>query len=237
MEKFRFTQSKLKITTLFIVGIGAVGLASWYAYQHIYSHRTNRLTVASLASANQIGTTSTVATASSQQQSDTANWLTYKSPVGNFSFNYPSTWSVSGNTIPSGNGYYINILSASANASRPLENDFTMEFFVGSNPDSTSPPTRIPYGTTQKLSNGVNVWTASLANSKGARPSSVCPEMQLINANATHLSYALSNGQYLALNGGYCESRNDVPTASYDQQLTSENWKTALAIISSLQFK
>jgi hypothetical protein len=236
VKKFRLTQSKSKITMLFIVGIGVACVASWYTYQRVYSHRTTLLT---LASANQgSGTNSTVATASSQQQSNTtANWLTYKSPVGNFSFNYPTTWSVSGNNIPGGNGYYINILPVSANASQHSDNDFTMEFFVGSNPDSTSPPTRIPYGTTQKLSNGVNVWTASLANSTGARPSSVCPEMQLINVNATHLSYALSNGQYLALKGGYCENQKDAPTANYNQQLVSNNWQVALSIIKSLQFK
>jgi len=231
-----FTQSKLKITVLLIVGIGVAGLASWFTYQRVYGHRTTLLTS---ASANQVsGTNSTLATASSQQQTNTtANWLTYKSPVGSFSFNYPSTWSVSGNPIPSGNGYYINILPISANTPQPLNNDFTMEFFVGSNPDSTSPPTRIPYGHTQKFSNGVNVWTASLANSTGARPSSVCPEMQLINANATHLSYALSNGQYLALKGGYCENLKDAPTADYNHQLSGQNWQLALDIIKSLQFK
>ena len=235
MKKFRFTQSKLKVTVLFIVGIGVAGIASWYAYQHVYGHRTSQL---SLATTNQLGAKSTDVTASSQQPSGApANWPTYKSPVGNFSFNYPNTWSVSGNPVPGGNGYYINILPVSANASQHSDNDFTMEFFVGRNPDSTSPPTRIPYGTTQKLSNGVSVWTASAANSKGARPSSDCPELQLINANATHLGYALSNGQYLALKGGYCENLKDAPTANYNAQLASENWQVALAIIKSLQFK
>jgi len=241
VKKFRFTQSKLKITVLFIVGIGAAGLVSLYAYQRVYDHRT---TLVNLAAANQSGTNSTDITASSQQSSSApANWLTYKSPVGNFSFNYPNTWSVSGNPVPGENNgyyrneYYINILPVSANASQHSDNDFTMEFFVDNNPDSASPPTRIPYGTTQKLSNGVNVWTASLANSKGARPSSDCPELQLINANATHLSYALSDGQYLALKGGYCENLKDAPTANYDQQLSSNNWQVALGIIKSLQFK
>ena len=83
----------------------------------------------------------------------------------------------------------------------------------------------------------MSVWTASAANSKGARPSSDCPELQLINANATHLGYALSNGQYLALKGGYCENLKDAPTANYNAQLASENWQVALAIIKSLQFK
>ncbi len=235
MRKFRFTQPKLKITVLFIVGIGVAGLGSWYVFQRAYDHRTSQLSV---AATNQPGTASTGVAASSQQSSGApANWLSYKSPVGNFSFSYPDTWSVSGNAIPDENGYYINILPVSANASQHSDNDFTMEFFVVSNPDSTSPPMRIPYGTTQKLSNGVNVWTASVANSKGGRPSSDCPELQLINANASHLSYALSNGQFLELKGGYCESFKDAPTANYNAQLAGENWQTALAIIKSLQFK
>lgn len=164
-------------------------------------------------------------------------WRTYNSSVGKFSFKYPQNWSVDAPDYSSTGVYVINIRTVGPTTSRPETDDFNMSLNVEDNPDSASPPTRIPYGSVQELSKQIHVWVSDLASAAAARPPSYCPEMELVNTQKTHMSLVLRDGRYLTLRGGYCELLNDKPTASYDQQLKSDDWLTALAIVKSIAFQ
>src|SRR5437868_2974970 len=77
-------------------------------------------------------------------------------------------------------------------------NALSMSFLIAGNPDVNGPPSVIPNGTTQKLTNGINLWTptgTTATHPTNTTGQTVCPVLQIVNANKTHLSYALSNGK------------------------------------------
>ncbi len=163
----------------------------------------------------------------------TSSTQTYTSSAGNFTFQYPSGWTVTANGTGSDE---IEIQPTTSQAS--TSNALRLMMWVGKDPDPSYQPKVIPDGSVQQLSNGINLWISSSTNaSRTVGSNSVpCPVMQIVNASKTHFSYALSNGQYLSLEGSYCMGEQDTPTNAYQQQLSSQDWQTAETIISSIQF-
>ena len=164
-----------------------------------------------------------------------AQQLTYTSTAGGFSFTYPSDWKVTEG--PAGVDDEVVIVPSDASVSPA--NQFLMTLLVAGNPDVSDPPTAIPNGTVHKLSNGINLWvttTASATRPSASAGRTICPELEITNANETHFSYALPNGQNLALIAGYCQGQNSTASLTYQQQLVNQDWQTAAAIIQSLQF-
>lgn len=160
---------------------------------------------------------------------------TYTSTIGGFSFTYPSDWKVAEGPA----GVDDQILIAPSSAAASAANQFLMTLLVAGNPDVSDPPTAMVNGTAQKLTNGINLWistSASATRAAAAAGRTVCPELEITNADQSHFSYALPNGQNLALIAGYCQGQNSTTSLTYQQQLANQDWQTAVSIIKSIQF-
>lgn len=215
--------------------IAVLGVGGWFVYQH------NRVKVGDAATNN---------TTSNQQPTTTqptSTPTTYTSTAGGFSFTYPAGWKVTEGQVGSGAGVedaiYINAPAEAATtptAGRITNtNRLLMTLWVSPNPDN-SPHGTASDQTIQKLANGINLWTSGASQSTYPTSSAgrtVCPELAIINTDGTHFSYPLSNGNYLSLTAGYCEGQSDTTTLTYQQQLDSANWKAAVGVIQSIQFK
>jgi cytoskeletal protein RodZ len=224
------------IEAVFIVAvIGIMGATGWFVYQH------NRVKPTDAATNN----TTNNQQATTTQPTNTP--ATYTSTAGGFSFTYPAGWKVTEGQVGSGAGtedaIYINTPAQTAtqpNTDRITNTDrLSMTLWITTNPDS-SPHKTAPDQTIQQLANGINLWTPSAAQSVTRTNSTgtiVCPELAIINADRTHFSYALANGQYLTLSAGYCEGQGDTTTLTYQQQLSSQEWQAAIGVMQSIQFK
>jgi len=173
-------------------------------------------------------------TASSEANA-TAGWSTYTSNSGNFSFKYPTNWSATENESgPSQSEIIVQPTAAQASTTNSLR----MTLFVTKTPDASYQPAAAPNGTVQALPNGIDLWTSNSdsASRPTANGTGACPVVEIINSTQTHFSYALSDGQYLSLEGGYCLGQNDTSSQDFQTQLSSSDWNTATEIISSIAF-
>lgn len=237
MEGPRNKQSGFSIVEglLTVLVIGALAGVSLVVYQH------NRVKLSGATGGTQTTTQPTITT------QPTATSATYTSTAGGFSFAYPAGWKVTEQPPVPGvdPDDQISIDAPASTTSQPTTgrvtytDRFLMTLLISSNPD-VSPRGTVSAGTIQKLANGISLWTSS--SDLATRPTSsggstACPELAIVNANGTHFSYALSNGQNLALIAGYCESQGDTSALSYQQQLVSANWQAAIGIMQSIQLK
>ena len=162
---------------------------------------------------------------------------TYTTPVGGFSFSYPTDWTVSEGS----NGAYDQIMLAPASTTASSAADqFMMTLLIAPNPDVAKPPVAMANGTTTRLPNGINLWvstTASALRTAAETDSTTCPELEIANKDQTHLSYPLPNGLNLALMAGYCEGQASTASLTYQQQLAQGDWLTAVSIIKSIQWE
>ena len=207
------------LTILVLVAVGGAGV---YAY-----HRNHK---AKTVSSN-TGSSTTTKNPAPMPVDPYAGWKTYTAAAGGFTLKYPSDWYIAdGGTGPS----YGEITIEPASSQSTTSNAFRMTLRVGANQDASYQPSAASTGTVKQLTNGVNLWTTSESNA--AAGAAVCPVMEIINLDRTHFSYKLADGQYLTLNGGYCQGQRDVNTYTYQQQLASKGWKTAVNILSSIRF-
>ena len=229
------TVALLVLAVLVVAGLAVVGA-------YVYHARNN---------AKSSTSTTAAVSPSGAQQTTTAQSVTpspgmniYTDSDGNFTFAYPAAWTVAGGGTGSSQG--VVYLSHKGASQAPTQghitptNEFNMTMSVVTNPDAAYPIASISDGTVvQKLANGINLWTKSEAKSTHPTNSTgqtVCPRMEILNADSTHFSYALANGKYLTISGGYCETENSVTTLTYQQQLASADWQAAIAIINSIKF-
>ena len=100
-------------------------------------------------------------------------------------------------------------------------------------------PKDVASRTTQKLANGIDLWVAdeSESMSQSTTGQQACPELDIINANQTSLSYALGSGQYLMLQAGYCEGQRATTSLTYQQQLASQDWQGAINVVGSVKIQ
>lgn len=158
---------------------------------------------------------------------------TYTSTMGGFSFAYPVGWTVTEG--PAGVDDAILIVPASAAPS--TANQFLMTLLVADNPDVSDPPTAMGNGTVVKLANGIGVWAATSAFATRLAASTgrtVCPELEITNADQSHFSYALPNGKYLAVIAGFCQGQGSTTSLTYQQQLATEDWQAAISLLNSI---
>lgn len=221
---------------LVVLMIGIVGVVGGLVYQH------NRVKIT--GAAPDTSTTSNQKTTTTSLNTTPA---TYTSTAGGFSYTYPAGWKVTEGQVGSGAGaedaIYINAPAASTSqptAGRVINtNRLSMILWISTNPDS-SPHGTAPDQSIQKLTNGINLWTSGTSQTTsrtGSTGTSVCPELAIINDGRTHFSYALTNGKFLALSASYCQGQSDTTTLPYQAQLDSTDWKAAVGIIQSIQFK
>ena len=210
-----------------IVVLGVVGGASAYVYHH--NHKTK-----AVASKTSTSTPKSTSGSTTPTKPDPyAGWKTYTSTTGNFSFKYPADWYFAAG----GTGSSAGEISLEPTSSQTAtSNAFRMTLNVETNPDTAYQPAAASKGTTQKLANGIQVWTTKDTTSTSPN-TPVCPVMEMMNAANTHFSYPLSGGNYLTLSGGYCQGQRDVTTYTYQQQLASQDWQTGLKVVSSIVVK
>jgi len=221
-----FSTSVILLVVLVVAVLTVTGLV-------VYQHHKPSSTKSSAATGTTQTTTQPTTTTTTQPAQSTTQLATHTSTAGNFTFSYPSNWSVTEGLV----GSQDEITVRSTSATTANTDTFVMTMWVTTNQDATS--VAIKNGTVQKLTNGINLWTIDSTHATSPTNTSgqaVCPEMDIINAAQTHSSYALANGKYLVANGGYCETQRSVATQSYAQQLASSDWQAAVAIIQSIKF-
>lgn len=180
--------------------------------------------------------TTTQAQSISATQPATMAMNTHQAADGSFSFSYPSNWYINDSINTSAAEDQIILEPVGAQSSNA--NAFRMSLWAVLSPDSQ--PGDLSDGTAQKLTNGINLWTSSLARSEvPTSPTSTsmmaCPSMKIVSTDGKHFSYPLRNGKYLILTAGYCQSDKDTTSQTYEQLLTSQNWRTAVSIVQSIQ--
>lgn len=218
-----FGTVEVLIAVAVVAVIGLAGAA-------VYAHHKNAAKPPAKTSAS----SSNAATETTQQPA--ANLTTYSSSYGGFSFQYPTGWKV--NEGQTGLEDEITISPVITTTATPTDL-FTMTMWVTTNPDANFQPSALPNGSLLKLSNGISLWTSDTGHSARTSvtgSSYACPTMEIVNATSTHFSYALANGKYLTLEGGFCEGQGVQVTQTYQQQLASQDWQAAIAIVKSLQF-
>lgn len=220
-----FSTSVIVLAVLVIAVLAVTGLV---VYQH---HKPNNGKNSAATSTTQTSTQPQSTTTTQTQQT-----TTHQAADGSFSFSYPSNWYINDslNTLAAEDQITLQPVSArSSNA-----NAFRMSLSVVTGADAQ--PGYLPDGTVQKLTNGINLWTSSLAHSEvPASPTSTstmaCPSMKIVSTDEKHFSYPLKNGKFLMLTAGYCQSDKDTTTQTYDQLLAGQDWQAAVAVVQSIQ--
>jgi cytoskeletal protein RodZ len=224
-----YSAVEVLLIVLVVVALSATGFV---VYQR---HKSTSAKSNATTSPNQTTSQSQSTTTTQTQQTTAAK--THQAADGSFSFSYPTDWYIneSLNTLAAED----EISLAPVSAQTPNANAFRMILFVVSNPDAQ--PGYLPDGTVQKLTNGINLWTSSLARSQvPASPTSTtmmaCPRIKIVSSDEKHFSYPLKNGKFLMLTAGYCQSDKDTTSQTYDQLLAGQAWQSAVAIIQSIKF-
>ena len=221
------------VILLVVLVIAVLAVSSLALYQrHKPSNDKNSAAATTTRTTSQPQITTTTQT----QQATAITTATHQAADGSFSFSYPSNWYINDSLSSPAAEDEINLGSVSAQSSNA--NAFRMSLSVVTGADAQ--PGYLPDGTVQKLTNGMNLWTSSVARSEvPSSPTSTstmaCPHMKIVSADEKHFSYPLKNGKFLILAGGYCQSDKDTTSQTYDQLLASQNWQAAVAIVQSIK--
>jgi len=214
------------IIVVVLAAIVGTGVYVWHQHSKTQTSNTSKPTASKTTTKPKSTSTQTTTTTTANPYS---GWQTYTASVGSFTFKYPADWYVvGGGTGPS----YGEVSLEPQTSQSSTTNAFRMTLWVNTNQDNSYAPYAIPNGTSSALANGINIWTTSSANSDES--GAICPVMEIINAANTHFSYQLPDGQYLTMQGGYCEGQRDITNYNYQEQLDSQSWQTALKLLGSI---
>jgi cell division protein FtsI/penicillin-binding protein 2 len=91
-------------------------------------------------------------------------------------------------------------------------------------------------GTVKQLKNGLRVWTTNSTRTEvdGSTVKTQCPIMYVVSGNVTEKR--LANGRYLAFNGSFCWAKGLSSDLPYEQQVNSQEFKDAYAMLESITF-
>jgi hypothetical protein len=91
-------------------------------------------------------------------------------------------------------------------------------------------------GSIKQLKNGLRVWITNSTRTEvdGSIVKTQCPIMYVVSGNVTEKR--LANGRYLAFNGGFCWAKSLSSDLPYEQQINSQDFKDAYAMLESITF-
>jgi hypothetical protein len=91
-------------------------------------------------------------------------------------------------------------------------------------------------GSIKQLKNGLRVWITNSTRTEvdGSIVKTQCPIMYVVSGNVTEKR--LANGRYLAFNGGFCWAKGLSSDLPYEQQINSQDFKDAYAMLESITF-
>jgi prepilin-type N-terminal cleavage/methylation domain-containing protein len=166
---------------------------------------------------------------------------------GCFIISFPANWTIqqfdaAGNTYGFGNftqndtNFSFSSLGDVGKVTNKV-NNFGGSLYIYD--DSNAANSRLQHpedGSIKQLKNGLSVW---ITNSKrtevdGSTVETKCPIMYVVSGSVTEKR--LANGRYLAFNGGFCWSKGLSSDLPYEQQINSQEFKEAYAMLESITF-
>jgi prepilin-type N-terminal cleavage/methylation domain-containing protein len=166
---------------------------------------------------------------------------------GCFIISFPANWTIqqfdaAGNTYGFGNftqndtNFSFSSLGDVGKVTNKV-NNFGGSLYIYD--DSNAANSRLQHpedGSIKQLKNGLSVW---ITNSKrtevdGSTVETKCPIMYVVSGSVTEKR--LANGRYLAFNGGFCWSKGLSSDLPYEQQINSQEFKDAYAMLESITF-
>jgi len=157
-----------------------------------------------------------------------ADWNYYTSELGGFVFRHPEAWYLAGwrdgQAVDefSFNGREDKLEFTAKSNLEITEDNFKLLITINSRrPDAAGTP--YSSGTSKKLVNGLTVW----------KDRTRCPTLRTGTDNS--FSKLLENGTYLSAQGGFCLGEGMTTSYSYKDQVSSNEWATAEAIIASIE--
>ncbi|HSX45765.1 MAG TPA: hypothetical protein VLG27_02040 [Candidatus Saccharimonadia bacterium] len=161
----------------------------------------------------------------------------YSSKVGNLTLKYPSSWMVSGflNDEP------VTNLTGSETQVRVQEHDdatknnnFGGDFIFSSTSPKDTPYPLYAQGTiVKKLGNGIEVWQDKKSQTLATGPQeNTCPTLQIASNGA--FGFKLKNGQYIQYSGSFCWAERMTTDMTYEQQISSPEFKLAVNMLASI---
>lgn len=210
-----------------VLVVSILGLIGWRLYSHLSKQTNNTNSNNQNTSRNPVSNNNQTSTPS-QPADPYAGWLSYTSQVGNFTFRYPSTWTIDptvGDPVY-GPGSVVRL----TNDSNTKTDNFglNMQITDKSHAINYGPSTQ---GSSTNLPNGVSLWQDDQHMQSDSSP---CPILGIGNNDATYMP--LKNGKYLSVYGSYCWKQDLTPTALYHDQINSQPWKDAVNILASIKF-
>jgi len=157
-----------------------------------------------------------------------ADWNYYTSGLGGFVFRHPEAWFLTGwrdgQAVDefSFNGQEEKLEFTAKSNLEITENNFKLIITINSRrPDAADTP--YSSGTFKKLVNGLTVW----------KDRTGCATLR-IGTDST-FSKLLKNDTYLSAEGGFCLGEGMTTSYNYKEQVSSNEWATAEAIIASIE--
>jgi hypothetical protein len=105
--------------------------------------------------------------------------------------------------------------------------------------DSAAQTNKLPNpqdGTYKKLKNGLSIWTTNKMRTEvdGSQVNTLCPTIYIASGGVTE--QRLPNGRYIGFNGTFCWGQGLKSNMTYDQQINSQEFKDAVAMLQSISF-
>jgi hypothetical protein len=166
---------------------------------------------------------------------------------GCFIISFPANWTIqqfdaSGNTFGIGNftqndtNFSFSSLGDVSKSANKV-NNFGGSLYIYDDSNAANSKLQHPEdGSVKQLKNGLRVWITNSTRTEvdGSTVKTQCPIMYVVSGNVTEKR--LANGRYLAFNGGYCWAKGMSSDLPYEQQINSQEFKDAYAMLESITF-
>jgi hypothetical protein len=219
-------------TILVLIIVGIVGFTGWYVWNTNTEANENfksGVNASSVAHSTPYKTKKVV--------DPYANWQSYSSAVGNFTFKYPANWTLKEQSINSSLAkYQKQELNFSVNIKRPeAQGYFIFNLIVyAANPSMENLPQDLTMVTTEDLPNGIMISQSK----KPDESSPYTPTLSIIGKQgiAHYYGYPLINKYYLSGTGGFGMDERTSTNLTYEEQVGSIEWKDAKLLLQSIKF-